>query len=199
MNKKRGITVYEMAAIGLMAAAVFVATNFRIQIPTAIGKTMIHFGNVFCLLAGLLLGGARGGLSAGIGSMFFDLVDPAFISSAPWTLLFKFAMGFTCGAIAHGVPEEKQSFKRNLAGAVSGAMLYVILYVGKNFVSDLVFLRNPMQTVLISVAQKGLVSTFNAIVAVAVSVSVYPAFRRAMRTAGIYTKLFPPVQPKESE
>ena len=56
MNKtKQKITAYDIAAIGLMAAVVFVATNFKIYIPTAIGKTMIHFGNIFCLLSGLLL------------------------------------------------------------------------------------------------------------------------------------------------
>ncbi len=192
MNKqKRGLTVYDMAAIGLMAAAVFVATNFRIQVPTAIGKTMIHFGNVFCLLSGLLLGGMRGGLSAGIGSMFFDLVDPTFIASAPWTLVFKFAMGFACGTISHTEREVKGQAGRNIIAATTGALLYVVLYLGKSFISDLYFLRNPLQTVLISVAQKGLVSTVNAVVAVVISVTVYPAFKRAMKTAGIYDKLFP--------
>lgn len=84
MNKtKQKITAYDIAAIGLMAAVVFVATNFKIYIPTAIGKTMIHFGNIFCLLSGLLLGGVRGGLAAGIGSAFFDVMDPLFVSSAP--------------------------------------------------------------------------------------------------------------------
>lgn len=47
-------SIYKMSVIGLMAAMVFVATNFRIEIPTPLGKTMLHFGNVMCILSGLV-------------------------------------------------------------------------------------------------------------------------------------------------
>ena len=72
MNSNNKTNAQRLGVIGLMAAMVFVATNFRIDIPTPLGKTMIHFGNVMCILGGLLFGGPIGGLAAGIGSAFFD-------------------------------------------------------------------------------------------------------------------------------
>lgn len=188
-NKKN--LIYNIAAVGMMAAMVFVATNFRIQLPTAIGKTMIHFGNVFCLLAGFTLGGVRGGLAAGIGSMFFDLVDPTFISSAPWTLCFKFVMAYLCGTIGHKKDGENPSISRAIIAATIGAITYVVLYIGKGMIIDYFFMRNPWETVIIASLQKGIVSTINAIIAVAVSVTLAPAFRKAVKVSGIYSKLYP--------
>lgn len=190
-HTKPKITVLDIAAIGLMAAVIFIATFFRIQIPTALGKTMIHFGNIFCLLAGLMLGNMRGGLAAGMGSMIFDLTDPLFISSAPWTFLFKFAMAYTAGTIAYSGGAEGDRLRRNIVAVTCGAVLYTTLYVGKNFIFDYFLLRNPLETVLIANAQRGIVSIFNAIVAAVVSVMFAPAFRNAMKRSGIYAKLHP--------
>ena len=62
------ITIKEIARIGIMAAAVYVASAFlQVPIPTAIDNTRLHMGNVMCLLAGMLLGPLQGGLAAGIG------------------------------------------------------------------------------------------------------------------------------------
>ena len=43
--------------VGIMAALVFVGTNLRIKIPAGTDGVMLHLGNVFCLLGGLLFGG----------------------------------------------------------------------------------------------------------------------------------------------
>ena len=75
MKTQNKFTVQKLAVVGLMAAMVYVATNFRIDIPTPMGKTMLHLGNVMCILSDLLFGGPVGGLAAGIGSAFFDLLD----------------------------------------------------------------------------------------------------------------------------
>lgn len=192
--------IYNLAAIGLMAAMVFVATNFRIQIPTALGKTMIHLGNVFCLLAGLTLGGVRGGLAAGIGSMFFDLVDPAFIASAPFTLVFKGIMGFLAGYLSHSNdPSKKITRSRIIAAAATGAITYVILYIGKGIITNYFFLRNPIETVMVTAMQSGVVSLVNAIIAVIVSVILEPVFTKSMKVAGIWYKLYPEAKPQQIE
>lgn len=61
----RKIAILEMTRIGIMAAAVYVASAFlQIPIPTAIGTTRLHMGNVLCLLSGMLLGPLQGGLVA---------------------------------------------------------------------------------------------------------------------------------------
>ena len=99
LMKQQKITVYEIVLIGLMAALCFVGTYLHIDVPTPLGKVMLHFGNVFCLLSGMLLGGVRGGLAAGIGSMFYDLIDPIYISESWITFINKFMMAFLCGII----------------------------------------------------------------------------------------------------
>ena len=80
-NKK--ISLYDMVAIGLMAAVVFVVTMFlSIRVPTPTGTVMIKLANAFILLSGLLLGSWRGGLAAGFGSMIFDLMTPEYVPEA---------------------------------------------------------------------------------------------------------------------
>lgn len=193
-SSKSKITVYDIVSIALMAAIVYVVTNFRISIPTPIGKAMIHFGNVFCLLSGLLLGGKRGGLAAGLGSMFFDLFSE-WATSAPFTLVFKFVMAFVCGTIAYGNGAMAKNTKRNTVAAILGAISYTILYTSKNIISGFFFLRNPWQTVMVDAAYKASISLTNAIIAVVVAVILAPLFREALTKAGIYEKLW---RPKEA-
>lgn len=65
-RKKRGtssggLTIVEITQIGIMAGIVYAASAFlQIPIPTVIGNTRLHMGNVICLLAGMLLGAFRG-------------------------------------------------------------------------------------------------------------------------------------------
>lgn len=187
-NKK--LSVYDIVAVALMAAVVYVVTNFRINIPMPIGQAMIHFGNVFCLLSGLILGGKRGGLAAGVGSMFFDLFSD-WVTSAPFTLVFKFIMAYVCGSIAYSGGAGAKSTRRNFLGAAAGAVSYTVLFVGKNFISGLFFLRNPLETVLVDALYRGGLSLFNAAIAVVVSVLLAPVFRMALERSGLYAKLWP--------
>ena len=69
-EKQRLFSLYDMVVVGVMAAIIFVLTYFvQIPIPTPAGQTMLKSANIFILLAGLLFGGLRGGLAAGIGSI----------------------------------------------------------------------------------------------------------------------------------
>ena len=72
---KKKFTTQDMVIVGLMAAVVYAATIVRVEIPTPMGKTMLHFATVACLLSGLLFGPVRGGLAGGIGSFFFDIFN----------------------------------------------------------------------------------------------------------------------------
>lgn len=163
------ITIKEIARIGIMAAAVYVASAFlQIPIPTAIDNTRLHMGNVMCLLSGILLGPWQGGLAAGIGSMFFDLTNPAYITSAPFTFLFKFIMAWICGKIASGNSAHR---KRNyILGGIIGSFAYVILYLSKSFIEHRFLLELPMEAVVLTVTQKAAVSSVNAVVACLVAV-----------------------------
>ena len=175
-------TVRQTAFIGIMAALVYVTSAFlQINIPTAIGSTRLHMGNVMCLLSGLLLGPVQGGLAAGIGSAFFDLTNPLYIASTPFTFAFKFLMAFVCGIIAHKTGKERHG--KTILAAVVGAVTYVILYLGKSFIEDYFVMGVPLNTVWLTVSQKGLVSTVNGIIAAAVSVPLYLTLKPLLQKA----------------
>src|SRR5574344_2065781 len=113
MKNKTG-QIRTMVTVGLMAALVFIFTYIRIEIPVSItgGKTMLHLGNVMCILSALLFGKWKGGLAAGIGSMFFDLFDPMFLPECWITFIMKFAMAFVAGLIAYGFMKPSNGEKQ---------------------------------------------------------------------------------------
>lgn len=101
-KKKPLFGLYDIVMVGVMAAIVFVLTYFvKIQIPTPTGPVMFKTANIFILLSGLLLGGVRGGLAAGIGSMIYDLLDPAYVTESWVTFIRFFLVAFICGVIAY--------------------------------------------------------------------------------------------------
>ena len=75
--------------------------NSIYKIVTVGDISRIHLGNAFCLLAGFVMGPIGGGLASGIGAMLYDLTNPAYIASAPFTFVFKFLLAAVCGLIAH--------------------------------------------------------------------------------------------------
>lgn len=173
------ITIRDISLIGIMAAAVYATSAFvQIPIPTAIGNTRLHVGNVMCLLSGMLLGATPGGFAAGIGSMLFDLTNPAYITSAPFTFAFKFIMAWLCGTvISKGSVERKARF---IGGAATGAFVYVLLYLLKSFIEHHYVLGLPIEAVMLTIAQKGVVSGANAVIAVFVAVPLGMALRPAV-------------------
>ena len=56
-----------LTLVGVMAAFCFLSNYLSIPIGDV---SRIHFGNVFCVLSGLLLGPVAGGLCGGIGAFF---------------------------------------------------------------------------------------------------------------------------------
>ena len=189
-DSSKKITTYDLVVVGVMAAICFVVTYFfKIgPIPTPTGPTQIKLGNAFCLLAGLLFGGVRGGLAAGIGSMFFDLTNPAYISSAPFTLVFFFAMGFICGVISHAGGAKGENLVRNIIASASGAIAYLILNVGKSVVV-MMLAGSSCPAAVVGNVTKLVTSGINAVVAVVVAVPLAAACRKGLVRAGLQEKL----------
>lgn len=185
MQKNSRDTLYRIVGVGLMAALAFVGSLIQIPIPTPIDNTRIHLGNVFCLLAGMLLGGARGGLAAGIGSALFDLTNPLYIAYAPFTFAFKFLMAFICGLIA-----RRGGVARTALGAACGSLLYVALYLAQGFLEATLVLRVETETALISTGIKAATSGINAVISVAAAVPLGLALRRAIAKTDVGEKLF---------
>lgn len=167
----------KIVCTGLMAALVFAASQISFTLPAIAGTpTRIHLGNTMCLLAGLLFGGVSGGLSAGIGSMCYDFTNPLYIPSAPITFITKFMMGFVCGLVAR---KNTRSFPRSIVAAVLGQLTYIVLYLGKAFIENML-VGNALETTLVVIGQKAVASGVNAVIAVAVAVPLSFAIRKAL-------------------
>jgi len=108
------------------------------------------------------------------------LTDPLFIASAPFTFAFKFLMAYVCGKIAYG---PGVGIPRRFLGAAAGALLYVALYLSKTFAENYIFYRLELETTLLTVLQKGIVSTVNGIIAVIAAVPLSLAIRKGLARA----------------
>ena len=186
MDKKK-FTTKDIALIGILSAMVFAGTYLHIDIPTALGKTMLHLGNVICLLGGLLFGPLTGGLSAGIGSALYDFIDPAYAPEAWITFINKFMMGFVAGLVCRaGKGTGKKENLFTLIGGICGSVTYVVLYVSKTIIMQY-FINNGVWTTVYAVAiQKGIISLINGLIAVCVSVALTVSLRPALRKAHIF-------------
>ena len=164
----KNLTTKKLTFIALFTALVYIFTRFfQVQIPTPFGNTMFHLGNVFCVLAGILLGPVYGGLAGGLGSALYDLFDPIYFVSAPTTFIFKFLMCFVAGKVfeKNKVIENKHIIK----AAICGQLTYTILYLLKNFIRNLFILNLTMEATLSEMAIKGGVSLTNAVISIIVS------------------------------
>lgn len=200
MGKTKRFTIYELSAVGVMAAIIFVLTYFvRIPIPTPAGETNLKIANTFCLLAGILFGGLRGGLAAGIGSMLFDLLNPLYITSAPTTLINFFLMAFICGII---VNQKGKPFTtpRIIAGSAVGAFSYVVLYICKSVISktldttgftSLIFSQTgaeAFQAAVVACVPKMITTTVNAVISIVLAAILAPILKKALQRVGFYQK-----------
>ena len=78
--------VLKLAMTGLFAALSYVAFMYlKIDIPGT--GSALHVGNAFCVLCALLLGGTYGGVAGSLGMTIADLMNPAYITSAPKTFI----------------------------------------------------------------------------------------------------------------
>lgn len=190
MGKKK-IGVRDIIAVALMAALTFVFTYVQFQIPTPIGKTRLHLGNVMCILAAFLFGPLKGGLSAGLGSAMFDFFDPEYLPESWITFINKFMMALVAGLIYRGGKDKSKppSFLRSVVAAVSGAMTYVVLYIAKQIVKDYLLLGVEWGTVWAGLIIKIPVSIANGVMAAIFSVLLNMAMRPALKKAGLYDNM----------
>lgn len=162
--RQKKLLNYVLAAV--MAAMIFVATYFlKIPITTPAGPTMLKVSNILILLAGMLFGGVYGGLAAGIGSALYDLLDPVYMTSAPFTFAFFFIMAFVCGTISNWGDAKGTSVKRNLIGAVCGGVSYWTLYIAKSIIT-LMIEGSVFEAAVTAVVPKMVTSGINQVAAI---------------------------------
>ncbi|MDR0292595.1 MAG: ECF transporter S component [Oscillospiraceae bacterium] len=188
-RKKNGVT--DIVLVGVFSALVFAASWLQINIPTPLGNTRIHLGNVLCLLSGFLLGALRGGTAAGLGSMLFDFTSPIFITSAPFTLVFKFIMGFLCGLLGARVrsPGVRDTVCK-VAAAVTGQLAYIALYLAKGYWWDAILIKGASAEIAWAdvIVTKAPVSLFNGVLAVVISVPLALALQKTLKGTPLYGK-----------
>lgn len=108
--------VTRLAQAGLLAALCYIGfafLKFDIPVPGSLEKTAVHFGNVFCVLAALLLGGYWGGLAGAVGMTIADLTT-AYVTSAPKTFLLKLCIGLIVGLVAHKIFHLSAEHPKNM-------------------------------------------------------------------------------------
>ena len=166
------ISSKSLITVSLFAALVFIFSYMSIPIPIGTDNTRLHLGNVMCLTSALVLGGKKGGTAAGLGSFIFDLSNPLYITSAPFTLVFKFLMGWSCGVVFWKVFKQKNTSLAISTSATVGSILYLVLFLLKGFIQN-ALLSMPFDANLLLTLNKGGISLVNAVIAVAVSVPLY--------------------------
>lgn len=193
MNEKQE-KVYKIVLTGLMAALCYVAfTYLKIPIPTFGGDMVaLHIGNAFCVLAALLLGGFYGGLAGSLGMTIADLIDPAYVTSAPKTFFLKLCIGLVAGLVAHKIAhitdnhDNKYVFKWTLIASVAGLGFNVIMdpivgYFYKNYILGV----ESSAAKIMSTWAAG-VTFINAVAGTIVVVAVYMAVRPVLKKAGLF-------------
>ena len=184
MEKSR-FNVKTLAVIGVMSALVFASSWISIPIGDI---TRLHLGNSMCLLAGMLFGPLVGGLSAGLGSMFFDFTNPLYMPEFWITFLMKFAMGFVAGLVCKKLDGRLPNAVRYPVSGFCGAVLYIVLYLVKkalyaHFVQGLVW--EAVKPVVLVAAGASL---FNGAAAVVISALLAPVLKAALERAGFFGK-----------
>lgn len=186
MNTK--ISTRKIVFASLMAALCYIGFSyFRIDIPVGTEKTAFHLGNVFCVLAALLIGGFWGGMSGAVGMTIADLTT-GYVTSAPKTFILKLCIGLIAGFVAHKVLHLNNDEKRKLP-LPTATVISCAAGMAFNVVADPVvgyfyktYILGVPQEVASIWAKMGAVTTLvNAVVAVVAATIFYLALRPALK------------------
>ena len=179
-NKK----VFKLVLTALMAALCYVVfTLIQIKIPTPAGYTSFHLGNVFCVLAALMIDGVSGGIAGAIGMGVADLLDPAYVLTAPKTVILKFFIGFITGTLAHKVFKinEKENNKKEVIISISAGMLFnVIAEPFFSYIYYSLILGNADKAASYITLTKWITTSTNALLTIILSTLLYLALRKTI-------------------
>ena len=194
-KEKKQVDAKVIAQAALCAALCYVGATFiKIDIPVGTERTMFHFGNVFCVLAALLLGGVWGGLSGAVGMTISDLTT-AYVTSAPKTFILKLCIGLIVGFVAHKLFKlsKEHSVKyvtiATIVSSVCGMLFNVIAdpIVGYFYKTYLLGVPQDLAKALAKIG--ALTTSVNAVIAVVVASIIYLALRPVMKKSDMLRDL----------
>ncbi|MBP3351679.1 MAG: ECF transporter S component [Lachnospiraceae bacterium] len=181
----------KLAQAGLMAALCYIGFAFlKIDIPVGPEKTAFHFGNVFCVLGALLLGGFWGGLAGAVGMTIGDLTT-AYVTSAPKTFVLKLCIGLIVGFVAHTLFKiNKRHTKKYITVATivscSAGMVFNIFadpIAGYFYKTYLLGVPQDLSKALAKMA--AITTSVNAVTAIVFASIIFLALRPALKKAGL--------------
>ncbi len=184
-----------LAQAGLLAALCYIGfAFFKIDIPAGTEKASFHFGNVFCVLAALLLGGYWGGLAGAVGMTIGDLTT-TYVTSAPKTFLLKLCIGLIVGLVAHRIFKLSRNHSTKyvtgitILASVCGMAFNVVAdpLVGYFYKTYLFGVPQDITSVLLKIS--ALTTSVNAVVAVIAASIIYLALRPALRKSGLFVEV----------
>lgn len=192
--------IKRLTQAGLLAALCYIGfAFFKIDIPVGPEKTAFHFGNVFCVLAALLLGGYWGGLAGAVGMTIADLTT-AYVTSAPKTFLLKLCIGLIVGLVAHKIFKLSRAHSPKyvtgitIASCIAGMAFNVVADPLVGYFYKMYLLGVP-QDISSALAKMSTVTTgVNAIVAVIAASVFYLALRPALKKSGLFVQVTPEVE-----
>ena len=193
-ERKTDIRTLTLSA--LFAALCYIGFAYlRLDIPVGTEKTAFHFGNVFCVLAALFLGGFWGGMSGAVGLTIADLTS-AYITSAPKTFLLKFCIGLVAGFAAHRVfhISREQDRKISLPVAVTlssacGMIFNIVADPVAGYFYKMYVLGIPQQAANLWAKMGAVTTLVNGVIAIIVSSVLYLAVRKPLSRNNILPKL----------
>lgn len=193
--KKSTFTTKKIVLTALMAALTVAGSALRIKVPSVVGTSAFHLGNILCALSGILLGPWLGGLAAGLGSAIYDiLLDPMYLSECWITCLTKGAYGLVAGLVFWGMKKlfaakkdgKDGSYISALVATVAGALTYALLYLSKTcFYSGMLMKGLTLEGALWGTVDKLPATTFNAVVAIIAAPALAVAITAALKKSHI--------------
>jgi uncharacterized membrane protein len=193
--QKGKTNIRRLTQAGLLAALCYIGfAFFKIDIPAGTEKASFHFGNVFCVLAALLLGGYWGGLAGAVGMTIGDFTT-SYVTSAPKTFLLKLCIGLIVGLVAHKIFKLSREHSARYVTGVT--ILACVCGMGFNVVADPLvgyFYKTylfgiPQDVTQVLVKISALTTSVNAVVAVAAASVIYLALRPALKKADLFVEM----------
>lgn len=193
--RRRHSDIRSLAMASVFAALCYVGcTYLRIPIPGF--TSFFHFGNTFCVLAALFLGGFWGGMAGSVGMTLSDLLN-GYVDSAPRTFILKLCIGLVAGLVAHRCFHLSEGASRRRVPLSVATALSCAAGMGFNMVADpllgyfyKMYVMGIPQDLASSLAKiSSLATAVNAAVAVFSATVFYLALRPALSHAGLMPRL----------
>ena len=187
--KRQVVDIRTLTMAAMFAALCYIGfAFFQIKIPVGDSSTSFHLGNVFCVLAALMIGPLWGGLAGAVGMTIGDLLDPVYITSAPKTFLLKLGIGLISGLVAHRIFKISRDTPRKVPltiavviSACAGMVFNIVADPLVGYFYKRYMMGIPQDAATILAKMSALTTSVNAVIAVIAAAIFYLALRPILK------------------